>query len=534
MIKLLRGMRRKNEGGQVIVIVALGIVVFLGFAGLVTDVGLVYASQRQLHTMADAASLAGAQDLQLAGTRTISATEYTNARTTAMRTVVNAVADALGTTIALPACGYTADFTNCQVPNTDFYVSVRTPSTLCVTCDTDRALLVAINHRNVPAFFAQLFGRNSWTVREASVAALSFQTNYAVITLRPPKPQSNGSDQNKNDMDVNGTGTTLLVPTGDIGTNTNLVNSGLVSLGAGYKVHYYDDTPAWSGLPAGKHITKLIADPNYTYPTQTGAPTFASDAAARTTTTACDAIRTAPSFPLTYKVGATPIAIMPASKVHCYNPGIYSYQVSNGTGDAYIFKPGVYFFNAGLKIREAVVGGYTPNSPGVALVFNECNSSCILDANNASTFALNAGSRFGNPLGQEATAAIGFNGAKVETGGTPNLMMTLLVTKDAGCYVQPAEPTTCIDNANNSLNMAGGGSLYLAGVQYAPTDNIKISGGSSGVGFAGQIVAWTVTYSGGTQISQGYPGQEGNGILRLDEACSGSGVNSMSNTLCKP
>jgi hypothetical protein len=83
--------------------------------------------------------------------------------------------------------------------------------------------------------------------------------------------------------------------------------------------------------------------------------------------------------------------------------------------------------------------------------------------------------------------------------------------------------------------MAGGGALYLAGVQYAPTDNVKISGGSGTDGFAGRIISWTVSYSGGSKIRQQYPGvSEGPGIIRLDAACTGAGTTSMSNAKCNP
>jgi hypothetical protein len=85
------------------------------------------------------------------------------------------------------------------------------------------------------------------------------------------------------------------------------------------------------------------------------------------------------------------------------------------------------------------------------------------------------------------------------------------------------EPAACDANHNKTLNMAGGGSLALAGVQYAPTDNASINGGSAGTGDVGQIISWTLTYTGGTHINQQYPGNTGNGVLRIDAACSAPG-----------
>jgi hypothetical protein len=74
------------------------------------------------------------------------------------------------------------------------------------------------------------------------------------------------------------------------------------------------------------------------------------------------------------------------------------------------------------------------------------------------------------------------------------------------------------------LNVAGGGNLYLAGVQYAPTDNVSVSGGSTGTGYVGEIVAWTLKYTGGTVIKQEFASKIPLGVLRLDQACTGTDV----------
>jgi hypothetical protein len=56
---------------------------------------------------------------------------------------------------------------------------------------------------------------------------------------------------------------------------------------------------------------------------------------------------------------------------------------------------------------------------------------------------------------------------------------------------------------------------------YAPSDNVAIHGdNTSQAGRAGQLVAWTVTYTGGAKLNQDYPGLEEVGTLRLDAACT--------------
>jgi hypothetical protein len=112
--------------------------------------------------------------------------------------------------------------------------------------------------------------------------------------------------------------------------------------------------------------------------------------------------------------------------------------------------------------------------------------------------------------------------------------MTLMVTKDIdgpggtqACDVPPypdREPDDCEASRNTTINIAGGGSLVLEGVQYAPTDNFAISGGAAGTGQVGQIWAWTIDYKGGTQINQQGAGSLGPGTLRLDGACTAPGT----------
>jgi hypothetical protein len=152
----------------------------------------------------------------------------------------------------------------------------------------------------------------------------------------------------------------------------------------------------------------------------------------------------------------------------------------------------------------------------------------VFSGNSALTIALNSGAKYppGTP-GTSANAAIDWDNHAVQTSGpqspTPPVLISLLVNKDAGCYVPPypdREPDTCNASSNKTLNLAGGGSLDVEGVQYAPTDNVEIHGGATGTGHVGQIWAWTLFYSGGTQINQEGAGSLGPGTLRLDSACT--------------
>jgi Flp pilus assembly protein TadG len=66
----------RNERGQAMVLSVLFVVAMIGFAALVVDVGAWFRGQRHLQTVADAAALAGAQDLPNTSTAQATAATY--------------------------------------------------------------------------------------------------------------------------------------------------------------------------------------------------------------------------------------------------------------------------------------------------------------------------------------------------------------------------------------------------------------------------------------------------------------------------
>jgi hypothetical protein len=71
----------RGERGQVLLIVILALVALLGVAAFAIDVGYAYYAKRQLQSAADAAALAGAQDLPDAAAATATAQSYAAANT---------------------------------------------------------------------------------------------------------------------------------------------------------------------------------------------------------------------------------------------------------------------------------------------------------------------------------------------------------------------------------------------------------------------------------------------------------------------
>ncbi len=538
-----------RERGQVLVLFAGGLLVFIGLVALALDLSMVYSLQRTERSAADSAALAGAQDLQQKGSRTVTTVQWENAR----RHALENLAGTFG--VPVPTCSTTADIVDCPLGGgAPYLVSIKTPSPSYVNVDPARAVQVTVRHPDVSLTFARLFGQHDWNVAVTSVAGLDFGKSYAIITLRPPKKL--GSTFDVKDIELDG-GTVVNVQHGDVGSNSNMNYSGVASgtvmnIDPGYGMYYFDpyNGPLWYPAPPSppaqtvKKLATLIPDPGYRYPAMTGslgnAPVWddartsiagAGKAVQRASDDAACAAEAAKVDTTRYAFMATQL---PAN-IYCYNPGIYDSgsnraQIVVATGDVALLKPGAYHLKKGLDVSGRLVGGYEPGAPGVAVMFDECLNTCIFSGNAAKTIALNAGTKFPpGTSGTAATAAVDWDNKKVETSGpsgpTPPILITLMVNRDPGCTVPTSapfiEPDACDAGKNKTINIAGGGSLALEGVQYAPTDNAEIHGGSSGDGQVGQIISWTLFYSGGTHINQEGPSSEGQGIIHLDAACSG-------------
>jgi hypothetical protein len=178
----------------------------------------------------------------------------------------------------------------------------------------------------------------------------------------------------------------------------------------------------------------------------------------------------------------------------------------------------------GLDIGSTLLGGYEGNQPGVAIVLPSCpeNSCPAFTGNNAVLVALNFGSAYQGPGGQRATAAQ-WDGGFVQTTGIPPILMSLMVEPDQSCMAPPfptREPSNSCSLRQPQLKLPGGGSLSVAGIQYAPTDNSQVTGNSPQQGVLGQIISWTIVFSGSSSLNLEAFVAENSGVLRLDPACS--------------
>lgn len=516
--------------GQVLVLTALMMVVLIGITGLAIDVSLAYLRQREESAIADAAALAGAQDLQIPGSRALPGTaEQALARTHAMDVLVEQLDGA--STPADPNC-----FTSvgCAMPGTPYEVSVQTPSPSCVDCQPRRAIQVAIRQPSFGLSFARIFGMTDWTVSSTSVAGIVQAKQYGVVTLRPPRPRgSGGTDINYDNIVVTG-GSVVTVGNADIGTNTSMTIDGdgsAVVLDEGYAVYHYGATMEWTAPPDGVQITSPIDDPAYPVPKADDVPShprWATNEDAELDPLLCEPILR--SLPPEYVLGGSRIKDMAIEDVTCLQEGVFTEELQGGIGEVVLLTPGVYFFNGGVNMgnASALIGGYASGTEGVALVFRECqpptlSDNCPFKGNATEVLALNFGGAYQGGSGTEATAAQ-WNGGYVRTTGTNPVLMSIMVQPDEACLAPPfptLEPNLSrCSNHNATLQLPGHANLWVAGIQYAPTDNAVITGGSGSAGVLGQIISWTISFTGGSTLNLEAAVGDQAGVLRIDPACS--------------
>ena len=519
----------RGPRGQIVVLVAVMLVVLVGIAGLAIDISSAYLTERGLRAVADAASLAGGQDLQIPGSRALpGSTEQGRARDHALDVLVSRLG--ASSRPSDPSCYVSA---GCMLPGTDYEVAIQTPSPSRLDCFPDvRCIQVTIRQTAFGLTFARIFGFTEWTVTSASVAGVVQAQQYGVVTLRPPKPRgASGGDANEDNIFVSG-GSRVVVGNADIGTNTNLRIEGsgsAVILDPGYAVHNYDPYQRWTPPPPGFQLTSLIEDPLYAIPDRAdvpGLPVYSASDLSDARLTPADCALEQQDVPDAYEFGGVRVKDLDPLDVTCYKPGIYDRELQSGTDEVVLLTTdpvwgGVYFFDKGMDLGNpsALIGGYEGGQPGVALVFRECDLSnnCPLKGNTADLIALNFGDTY--PSASNAQAAE-WNSGSVQTSATPPLLMSLMVVPDPICYVAPEEPAGHCSTHNQTLTLPGGGSLFVAGVQYAPTDNAVVTGGSGSGGVLGQIISWTIRFTGASELNLQAALGSKEGVLRLDRACS--------------
>lgn len=483
---------RGRQQGQVLALFAIMVTGILAMLALAIDVSSAYSTRQSYRTASDAAALAGGQDLQATASRAVTAAEYAKARADSKLSLQKQFSATL-------VCAETGARSNCTLSN-GLVASVVTPipAGSCATCDPTRSIQVSVTNPNFRLSFGPVVGVNTWNVGTTSVAGLQFGGQYAIITLRPPV---SGRTGNKDDILINGTNSAVIADGGDIGSNTGSTLNGhtaTVQVGDGYFFRYYGAL-ADPSTPAGsaKQLLSLIPDPKYPYPSATAATPVGGPIACPATTAAT--------------LTSNGYGTYTASQLECYKPGTFASTLSVNNNKVGVLLPGLYYLNKGIDLKGTLLGGYQPGVTGVALIVPYTEQVKLTGT--PPFFALNRGTNFdGRAGGQDALPVL-------TTNETTPTMMSIVVTGNSACKVVVPAPN-CNSTTLDFSGFGGHGFVSIAGVIYAPSDNVKVAGNGDSRGYTGRIVAWTITYSGGSTLVQHYVGAPAQGVLRLDAACT--------------
>lgn len=567
--RLSRALRTRSdpagERGQVLVLFALFLVVFLGAAALTIDYGSWLSARRNYQASTDSATLAGVRFLSDPGAKAC-ATAGIAKEICARRAAWANLNTKLGLGLT-PAEINTKGTTNVGAAGVlvgEYKVWVDTPPSAAGTAYPGTigglsSALFARVERQQATFFGRVFGYASFNVGAWSTAD-SYPNRFAVITLRRGSGTTaiDAGPSNAEDIKLAGSGSTLTIIGGDVGGNWGMkLTSGTLKVYRPSAIYLRDyiscGSACWNDSdvvddtnttlastypPDGvKKLPRFVPDPNYLPPSSLN-----SNASNGPTT----------DIPIGDFAGNVTINSGSVSGATCaagsprIGPGTYSYlRVRTGkclildpvnrylgsdpdtpTGTSPVAQtqlPGVFYFTGQIRVdNNALIVG-----DGVTMVVrpdgssNQFTPNGIVDVNtgkvsggsgqilggwttkNASPYAWNsATNRWIYQSSQETDVSQFGRG------------LALYVLKPSQYQVNPPpdENTTVIQ-----VTSVGAG-LAWNGVTYAPHDNVAISGQPNHDGI-GQLVSWTFTFNGGTNVTQTYDGPD-EGIPYLVEPCT--------------
>jgi Mg-chelatase subunit ChlD len=145
----------RNERGQVLMLVAVGLVTLTGMIAFVTDVGYVLVARRALQASTDAAAAAGAMDIGEEGGDPVGkATAY------------GSVSGGKNVRSILPNVSMTA-----AVKCTNFMAQLMTGAN-CTSATTPQNTMVVTQTSVVPMYFAKVLGINTMRITATATAAM--------------------------------------------------------------------------------------------------------------------------------------------------------------------------------------------------------------------------------------------------------------------------------------------------------------------------------------------------------------------------
>lgn len=537
--------RPRTADGQVLVIFALFLIVLLGSAGLAVDYGSWLSARRDFQAVSDAASLAGASLLPPPPTAAtlpdqqraveealVYLSEHLGWGTGFDRAWANGSATAvLNNKNPLEVLGASGAFC--------VWIWTPTPSATDLTPATDPTTSKCMNSPGSPVnnvdptkfqnskrrvfvrvdsprsyYFGRVLGMSDPRISAGAIAGSS-AANFAIMALKPNfgPPDASGPTDNQFGITIDGS-STITVPEGDIGGNYSLrwngVNSTIKFVADGSIALHQPTMVQGSGSVVNGTVDLLddypLEDPGYDFPGCPLSQTTCSIAAAPVDPSVsgnskCSVVAiTGTGRDIKCGNNAGPITLL---------PGQYARIDLSGNTTATL-QPGTYYFtlpsetlsNAGFTVDSTVVHGC-----GVLLIFdprvqgggdkvqmNISGTGTELTLNRTSpSFTCDMRRVPGNPGG--ATPYVWYGGPDTDTNP-----ITVWVRPTGNGYT-----TTGSNSGSGVIKWNAGISTYEDGIIYGPQDNTQIAGQGAGAG-VGQIIAWTIKYAGGTEISESFQG----------------------------
>lgn len=290
-------MTRNREAGQALYVAAASLVVLLGFLGLGIDLGAMRYEKRLQQTAADAAAIAGANNLAYASGVT------------------------LGAQNASAANGFT-DNGGGQVSDCGSGAAV---GTICVEVDnppndgphaSDDNYVEARVAAVQPTYFMRVLGITKETVTARAVATNLSGTNSGCLYLLGPASDANSG------LTINGGGSSgaILASTCGIVDNGGFTDSGGYQVCSGaFDVAGSIGASGSQGTCAGRSITC-------------------------TSYSACPAAIPAAGDPLAFLTVRAQPAEVPCGR-NCFNPGTYTSNINLRGSRDYTLNPGIYVLN---------------------------------------------------------------------------------------------------------------------------------------------------------------------------------------------
>ena len=458
----MHGFFKRRQAGQAIVLVAASVLVLTAILMLAIDGGGIYLERRQLQSAADAAALAGAENLWSSNPPS-----YVSMHNQALST--------LGKNLNVSTAGISP--TNTTSGGSPWSISPNYQVTVQATSYTYQ---VTLQHTH-PVVVAPIHGFASTMQLQVQATAQNENLPYAIVLLQDRPQYAQWSNFN-----INGSpGGLTMSGGGGAADRGGMFSNASISAGNGQGTITFNPAAGSGDLWA---VNENATD------------------AATLTPVKVTGERTSAPMPLQGNHLDYPNYPMPAPPAATYNgstvingttylcPGQYTNQISIGNGATGVLFPGVYEVQAnGVSVqgtlRTLQLSDIPVTACGQTLTALPGDTGAIIEV------------RPDNVSGTTTCNKHIFSAAASST-------ITLTPSPkyfNISLYIEtmPNWQTVCTNAplGTNVVRFSGGACYSIAGAIYGPADNMVLTGSGCGTG-VGQVVAWTLTVSGNGNVAE--------------------------------